>query len=59
MKDDQFSSRMPLHWASWSGHYAVVQQLLEAGADANAKIYYSSWTLLHWASQCGYDAVVQ
>ncbi len=48
----------PLDWASRGGHDTVVQQLLDAGADANAKGE-DGWTPLYWASRGGHDTVVQ
>ena len=40
-----------MHWASWSGHLAVVQALLKAGADIEAKDEIGR-TALDWAERC-------
>eukprot|EP00282_Hemiselmis_andersenii_P036519 CAMPEP_0169426622 /NCGR_PEP_ID=MMETSP1042-20121227/315_1 /TAXON_ID=464988 /ORGANISM="Hemiselmis andersenii, Strain CCMP1180" /LENGTH=250 /DNA_ID=CAMNT_0009536585 /DNA_START=139 /DNA_END=888 /DNA_ORIENTATION=+ len=46
-----------LHWAAASGHASVVQTLLEAGADVNARDLHDS-TPLHWAASLGHQAVL-
>ena len=45
-------------WAAHCGHVAVVQLLLEKGADVEAKDQ-SGWTALHWAARSGHEAVVR
>jgi ankyrin repeat protein len=40
---------MPLHWASMKGHVQVVVELLEHGADIEAKDN-RGWRPLHWAA---------
>ncbi|KAH8895403.1 purine and uridine phosphorylase, partial [Thozetella sp. PMI_491] len=45
--------------ASYFGHEAVVQQLLDKGADIEAKDTEYSQTPLSWAAQKGHEAVVQ
>jgi ankyrin repeat protein len=37
---------------------AIVQLLLEKGANINAKAYWSRWTALYWAATNGHEAVV-
>ena len=44
--------------ATWDGHTAVVELLLAAGADVNAKRNYG-WTALHYSSEQGHAAVVE
>ncbi|PNH03306.1 Ankyrin-3 [Tetrabaena socialis] len=47
-----------LHWASATGHKAVVEFLLRAGADVEAKDN-EDGTALHWASQEDFKEVVE
>lgn len=46
-----------LIWASQFGHEKVVQMLLDAGADVNAKG--QNGTALYAASQCGHEKIVR
>jgi ankyrin repeat protein len=45
-------SSTPLHWAAWKGHAEIVQILLDAGADMQAKNENGHWgnTPLHAAA---------
>ncbi|KAH0537212.1 hypothetical protein FGG08_005991, partial [Glutinoglossum americanum] len=45
--------------AARQGQETVVQQLLEKGADVNAKDGYHKKPALHWAAQDGHEAVVR
>src|SRR5436190_1806753 len=47
-----------LHWAGLNGHEAIVQMLLDRGADVAAKDQ-SGRTPLHRAAKNGHEAVVQ
>lgn len=44
--------------AARNGHEAVVRQLLENGADIEAKNMYG-WTALHWTAFNGHETVVR
>eukprot|EP00296_Roombia_truncata_P007815 JP446268.1.p1 GENE.JP446268.1~~JP446268.1.p1 ORF type:complete len:426 (+),score=101.51 JP446268.1:74-1279(+) len=48
----------PLHHAAYSGHSDIVKQLMQAGADINAKNR-DQWTPLHQASHNGHSNVVK
>jgi ankyrin repeat protein len=49
----------PLHWASMMGHSQVVKELMEHGADTEAKDKTDGDTPLHWASWKGHLPVVK
>jgi ankyrin repeat protein len=49
----------PLHWASMMGHSQVVKELMEHGADTEAKDKTDGDTPLHWASWKGHVPVVK
>ncbi|PKS11382.1 hypothetical protein jhhlp_003145 [Lomentospora prolificans] len=57
VKDSRFG-RSAISWAAGGGHVAVLQRLLEAGAQVDAKDNDGS-TPLHLASRNGYDTIVQ
>ncbi len=57
VKDEEYGYT-PLLWAARYGHDAVVQLLLEKGADLEAKDK-DGWTPLLWAAENGHNAVVQ
>jgi ankyrin repeat protein len=48
-----------LHWAAAQGHEAVVQRLIDHGADVNIKDNKDRQTALHSAALRGHKAVVQ
>jgi ankyrin repeat protein len=50
-------NRTPLHWACYNGHLDMVELLLEAGADPNARDD-DYCTCLHIASQRGEAGIV-
>jgi Ankyrin repeats (3 copies) len=52
------SSQTPLSWAAQRGYRAVVQLLLEKGADIMAKEC-NGWTTLHRAAANGHKEIVQ
>src|SRR5215471_1350523 len=56
-KDDS----TPLHCAVWKGHLAVVNALLEAGADVNAVNQNDHWgnTPLHAAAHANHAAIAE
>lgn len=56
-KRDSFG-KTSLIWAATNGHEAVVQLLLEKGADFEAKAAYE-WNALMWAAANGHEAVVR
>ncbi|KAF3919192.1 hypothetical protein AA313_de0200251 [Arthrobotrys entomopaga] len=56
-KDNEYG-QTPLSWAARNGHQAVVQLLIEAKADIEAKDKYGQ-TPLSWAARNGHQAVVQ
>src|SRR5215470_17942305 len=51
----------PLHCATWKGQLAVVELLLEAGADVNARNQNEHWgtTPLHAAAHANQAAIAQ
>ncbi|KAK3395214.1 hypothetical protein B0H63DRAFT_427281 [Podospora didyma] len=49
----------PLHWAACYGHDALVERLLDLGADANAATAESGETPLLWAADTGQGQVVR
>eukprot|EP00290_Baffinella_frigidus_P030403 CAMPEP_0180228372 /NCGR_PEP_ID=MMETSP0987-20121128/24728_1 /TAXON_ID=697907 /ORGANISM="non described non described, Strain CCMP2293" /LENGTH=291 /DNA_ID=CAMNT_0022192561 /DNA_START=171 /DNA_END=1046 /DNA_ORIENTATION=+ len=51
--------RTPLHHAAKRGHSSVVQLLVEAGADTEARDSVWGNTALHWAAVNGYVAVME
>lgn len=55
---DSRHEKSALSWAAGNGHLAVVQQLLSAGANVNARDGFGS-TALHNAACKGHDMVVQ
>jgi hypothetical protein len=57
-KDKRYG-RMPLLWAAYSGHEAVVELLLEKGAELESKDEPYGWTPLSWAAESGHEAVVK
>ncbi|RYP53766.1 hypothetical protein DL768_001366 [Monosporascus sp. mg162] len=57
VKDRRYG-RSSISWASQNGHHTVVKQLLEGGADTNAKDN-NGRTPLHLASENGHDTVVK
>jgi len=53
-KDDV--GETPLHWAAWIGHKEIVELLITAGADVNAK---GDGTPLHHAALRGKKEIVE
>ncbi len=49
----------PLHWAAERGHASVVDLLISASADVEAKTRIGSYTPLHLASRGAHSGVVQ
>ena len=56
---DGSSGYTPLHFASRAGHVAIVEALLAAGANPNAKTASGGATPLHRAAFAGHAAVVE
>ncbi|KAJ1474201.1 ankyrin repeat protein, partial [Baffinella frigidus] len=51
-------ARVPLLNAIFRGHEALLQTLLDHGADVNLKTR-GDWTLMHWAAERSHGAIVQ
>ena len=51
----------PLHWAAWKGHAAIIEILLDAGADIQAHNANAHWgtTALHAAAHGNQKAAVE
>ncbi|KAI9674017.1 MAG: hypothetical protein M1829_003860 [Trizodia sp. TS-e1964] len=58
LKKVDVTGKTALIWAAWNGHEAVVQLLLEKGANVEAKDN-DGWTALIRAAWEGHEAVVQ
>ena len=58
MKAQNRAGQTPLHMAAGGGHSAVVQLLLESGADVNAKDRRDQ-TALDLAQKAGHDEIVE
>ncbi|KAL2060787.1 hypothetical protein VTL71DRAFT_8839 [Oculimacula yallundae] len=55
---EYFVGRTPLAWAAENGHEAIVQLLLDKGANADLKDE-NGWTPLSWATRNGHEAVIK
>ena len=49
----------PLHYSAWPGDIEKVKELIEAGADVNAKDLIDGTTSLHWAAYFGHKEIVE
>ncbi len=57
-RDSELEST-PLHISAHRGHLGIVDALLEAGADVQAREGCSGTTALHWAAEAGQVAVAE